>query len=189
MSRIREEDIRAHMREMVGLSISQEDVELLKQHSDFLLDTIGRVIDEHFDEFREIMGLDEEVARDVLERLKGMPGALNLEDLGPITDLAFVSVKNEISFYAGATVLIKIIRYVSPFVEEKFPPEESRRIISALEKFGMIFVILLSDEMHRTFFDAVEKATGMSETLFRNYVKAAINSLMKEYSEKRNGGK
>ncbi len=185
MSRVREDDIREHMREMVALSISQEDVELLKRHSQFLLDTISRVIDEHFDEFREIMGLDEDTARDVLERLKGIPGALNLEDLGPITDLAFVSVKNEISFYAGATVLIKIIRYMRPYVEEKFPPHEAARIISALEKFGMIFVILLSDEMHRTFFDAVERATGMSRTLFKNYVKTAINAIMKEYAESR----
>ncbi len=183
MSGIRQDDIREHMKEMVALSISQEDVELLKRNSQFLLDTISRVIDEHFDEFREIMGLDEDIARDVLERLKGIPEALNLEDLGPITDLAFVSVKNEISFYAGATVLIKIIRYMRPFVEEKFPQDEAKRIISALEKFGMIFVILLSDEMHRTFFHAVERATGMSRTLFRNYVRTAINSLMKEYAK------
>ncbi len=180
MSRVNQESIRDHMREMISLSVSQEDVELLKRHGQFLLSVINRVIDEHFDEFREIMDLNEEVAKEVLSRLKEIPGALDLEDLGPITELAFISVKNEISFYAGATVLIKIIRYMVPYVEEKFPPEEARRIIAALEKFGMIFVILLSDEMHRTFFDAVEKATGMSRTLFRNYVKAAINSLMKD---------
>ncbi|GEM_PF-2142266 len=180
MSSVNQEAIRDHMREMVSLSVSQEDVELLKRHGQFLLSVINRVIDEHFDEFREIMDLDEEAAGEVLSRLKEIPGALDLEDLGPITELAFVSVKNEISFYAGATVLIKIIRYMVPYVEEKFPPEEARRVIAALEKFGMIFVILLSDEMHRTFFDAVEKATGMSRTLFRNYVKAAINSLMKD---------
>jgi len=182
MSDVKARDIGQNMKEMVRLSIGEEDVALLKEHGQFLFETISRVIDEHFDEFREIMGLNEDAARDVLNRLKEMPKAMDLEDLGPITDLAFISVKNEISFYAGATVLIKIIQYMKPYIEEKFPPEEAERIVSALEKFGMIFVILLSDEMHRTFFDAVEKATGMSRTLFRNYVRTAINALMKEHA-------
>jgi len=183
MKNSRDESIRNHMRDLVALSIEPQDVELLKKHGQFLMETIGKVIDEHFDEFRQILNLDEDVARDVLSRLKNIPAAMNLEDLGPITDLAFVSVKNGIYFYAGATVLIKIIRYMRPYIEEKFSTEEAARIINALEKFGMIFVILLSDEMHRTFFDAVEKATGMSRTLFKNYVRAAINALMKEYAK------
>jgi len=170
------------IREFVNEVLSREDLNLLKSRSEEIHLIISRIIDEHFDELVRELDIPEGDAAVIVEKLREIPRSMDMEDMGPILDMAFLSIKFNVSYVKGARVLLRIIRYLGKSLQEVYGEEEAFRMLYALERFAMIFIVILAEQMHKLYFMAVRKATGMSEILFGNYVRIALNELERDYA-------
>ena len=172
---------RDEIKDFVFQVLPKEDIEILKSRSEDIHKMISQVIDEQFDDLVSELNIAPDKAKVIINKLREIPRAMDMEDMEPILDMAFLSIKYNVSYIRGAKVLLRIIRSLSKLLIEKYGPQETFRIVYALERFAMIFMVILSDQMHELYFRAVERATGMSELLFWNYVRLALREVEKEY--------
>ena len=170
------------IRRFVSEVFSQDDLNFLKSRSEEIHSLISRIIDEHFDEFAGELGIPKKDATIIIKKLGEIPRSMDMENIGPILDMAFLSIKFNVSYVKGARILLKIIKYLGKRLKEVYNDEEAFKMLYALERFAMIFIVILAEQMHKLYFRAVRKATGMSEILFGNYVRIALKELERDYA-------
>lgn len=84
------------------------------------------------------------------------------QDMEPIRDLAAFMLKEDISVSQVGKMMFRILDTL-PDVDER------DRIF--LEKLAFVFVVILSSEINEMFYRAAQRATGISDELFRRFVK------------------
>jgi len=148
-----------------------------KFYSMLMDNSIGR------DEAEEIASIIEEIAHRAVEELSEFSDPKTVElseylarvarsmlegDLYPIKELAAYMLREDISVSEVGKLMFRILKNLGEY------GQVDDRIRIALEKMAFLFVVILSSEINDLFYQAVQKATGMSDTLFRRLVRSQI---------------
>ncbi len=82
-------------------------------------------------------------------------------DYTPIGEFAGHMLKNDITITEAAEAMFWILQKL----KEKL--SENPEVHDFLDRMAFLFIVILSSEMNELFYRAVQKATGMTDSLFR----------------------
>ena len=167
-------DLRRNIESIMGMDSAS--IETIQSHAEELLQILNETIDRNRENlskevevpnFEEMLITSKELLRLILS---------GNQDYGSIRKLALKALQSGTSIYQLALLLSHILNYMKDNIQGKL--KEGEKVMKSIEKFSVIMLLLLADEINQAFLEAVREATGMSQALLENYMKAVINEFI-----------
>ncbi len=163
-------------RELERIFLDSETIkhlDRLRAHKDEIIEIVSRVVKEHSQELMKTLpeNQSEEIlnlVRDFLHSLIERNG-----DHESIRKFALLFLKHNVSLYEVAAFISKVMEHVKPMLVEKIPDID--KSIDRLKQHIILVVALLSEEMTQDMLETIGKATGMSQNLLMNFMRAVID--------------
>ena len=173
MSREKFDALKRELEKILLDSETLKHLEIIRNHKDEIVEVVSRIVKEHSQEL--MITLPESQSEKLLNLIRDFLNSLieRNGDYESIRKFALLFLKNNVSLHKVAAFIAKVMEHLKPMLVEKIPDID--KSIDRLKQYIILMIALLSEEMTQDMLETIGKATGMSQNLLMNFMKAVID--------------